>query len=423
MAALAMTTACGGPGADATLHRADVAYAPAALTSASALPEVLAANDALGLALLAAAEETGSSNAVVSPFSLYSALAMLGEGARGGTAEAFDVALGAPAPARVEAFSALRADLAAYDGDPAAAAGEELPERPLLHLASRAVLDDQLVPEPTYLDALARWFDAGVETVDLASPAAKRTLDEWVKRETGGLIERSAITPNEDLRLVLQDAIVLAAAWESPFGGPTRPEDFTSAAGTAQVETMHAAGSWLVTERDGWTRVRLPYAERLVADLVLPPDGVAPAELPAEVLAWLRAGTDDGVLAAPGDGTEVAVSVPRLDLEPDVLDLAGALEEVGLGELFERSPYPDLSGITTAEPLVLDQAFQQARLRLDEDGTVAAAVTEIGAVAGSAVEPSRRIEVRLDRPFLVRVGDGVTGATLFLSAVNDPGRP
>jgi serine protease inhibitor len=407
--------ACSAAPTGTTQYRSEVAYEPVSLDSAPALPGVIAANDALGLTMLRTGGEAAGweGNTVVSPFSAYVALAMLAEGARGGTASAFDAALGASGEARTDAVAALRGALLEYDGDPALAALEELPEAPLLHLADRVVLDDQFAPEDAYLDALARRFDAGIETVDLGDPAAKQVLDEWVDRQTGGLVPESAIEPDPNLRLVLQDAMVLAARWLQPFDpGLTGESPFEAPGGTVDVNTMRGSSgwAWTVTETGDWTSVRMPYVEGFVADLVLPPVGIDPAD--ADQATLTRLWTEGS--AAP-DGPLVVVSLPVLDLRARMLDLTPALAELGLGELFDG---PDLSGITTAEDLHVTQAVQQALLKLHEEGTVAAAVTEIG-VAGSAA-PTEIVEVNFDRPFLVRVAHADTNLTLFLAAIRDP---
>ncbi|WP_454300548.1 serpin family protein [Salana multivorans] len=415
--ATALVAACGSGSPATAEHRGEASYQPAELGEASALPGVLAANDELGLAMLTSAE---TPNVVVSPLSAVVALAMLGEGARSETAAAFDDALGAPGAERTAAVSALRAALLEHDGDPAAAAGDTRPEEPILHLATRALLDDQLVPGQDYLDVLSGSYDAAIETVDLGDPATKRTLDAWVKRETGGLIEESALTPSTDMRLALQDAIVFGASWLAPFSETaTYEEEFETADGVREVPTMHgdSAWAWSVTDIDGWRSVRMPYTEAFVADLVLPPDGVDPADAPLEVLTARRTGDGATQVVTSDDPTIVVVSVPVLDLEPETLDLEPVLESVGLGELYGT---PDLSGITTTEPLFVSQAFQQARLKLDQEGTVAAAVTEIGAEAGAAPMPEEEVEVRFDRPFLIRLAHEETSATLFLAAVREP---
>ena len=74
-------------------------------------------------------------------------------------------------------------------------------------------------------------------------------------------------------------------------------------------------------------------------------------------------------------------------------------------------------------PLVISDVLQQVRFQLDEEGTRAAAATEVVMVEGaaapddSAPEP---IAFNCDRPFIAAVVDRSTGAILFVGAVVDP---
>jgi hypothetical protein len=67
--------------------------------------------------------------------------------------------------------------------------------------------------------------------------SGKAALDAWAKEHSGGLVPESAIVPEPDLRLVLQDAIVLAARWEQPFPAAlTEPDQFTL---LSRAEVLH----------------------------------------------------------------------------------------------------------------------------------------------------------------------------------------
>jgi serine protease inhibitor len=218
-AALALT-ACGpaadGPAAGEGLERSDAERAVIAVADAPASADAVRATEELGLLALRATEEP-EENALVSPASLSFALALLAEGADGDTAAALDEALGASGTDRTSAYNALQGALAEHDGDPAVAQDDELPEKPVLHLANQAVIDDELKVDPAYLDRIATAFDAGFQRTDLGSDTGKKVLDAWVNQHTGGLIEKSAIEPDLDLRMVLQNAVLLAARWETPF--------------------------------------------------------------------------------------------------------------------------------------------------------------------------------------------------------------
>ena len=403
-------TGCGGGDPSAGLVRADgVPARVVPVAAAAALPDVVDATRRVGTATLALAPR--DDNAVVSPSSLMMALAMLTEGAKGDTLTALDAMFRASGEDRRDAVAALRGALLALDGDPAAATADKLPERPIIHLANQVVVDDEFEPSPEYLKALADVFDAGVQRADLGSQAGKQVLSEWVKHHTGGLIPETAIQPNPDLRLVLQDAILLAAAWQTPFepaGTALRP--FTLPDGTGvEAESMFAMQNFGYAEVDGWRAVRLPYVEALHSDVLLPPEGTDPADVTPELLAKVTAALD------AAQSQLVTLTLPTLDLGPTTLDLLEVLPAIGAPVLCEDGP--DLSGMGPGDLCVL-QAAQQTVLKVDEAGTVAAAVTEIGVGETSAPMPQQ--ELFFDRPYLFTISHSDTDWPLFLAAVRDP---
>jgi serine protease inhibitor len=413
-AALALT-ACGpaadGPAAGEGLERSDAERAVIAVADAPASADAVRATEELGLLALRATEEP-EENALVSPASLSFALALLAECADGDTAAALDEALGASGTDRTSAYNALQGALAEHDGDPAVAQDDELPEKPVLHLANQAVIDDELEVDPAYLDRIATAFDAGFQRTDLGSDTGKKVLDAWVNQHTGGLIEKSAIEPDLDLRMVLQNAVLLAARWETPFAeSSTTDEDFTGPSGTEPTEMLHAAESFAYAESDGWAAVRLPYVDTFHADVLLPPAGTDPADVSSGTLTALTTALDAETPRL------VDLAMPSLELEPPPLDLAPAMEEAGLGGLYGA---PDLSGITTSADLRVSQAMQQAYLSLDEAGTVAAAVTEIAMKESAAVPADPEVTMRVDRPYLLRIAHTETKLPLFLAAVRSP---
>lgn len=416
-AALAALTACAGgvpAGPDLPLATADTARDVVRVTDAGATPRVVDATERLGLTMLATAPRDG--NVVVSPASAVVALSMLAEGARGDTALTLDDVLGASGQDRTDAVNALLASLDAYDGDPAQVRADELPEKPLVHVANQVVLDDEAEVHEPYLESLAAGYGAGVLHTDLGTSSGIVPLSEWVRFHTGGLIEESAIEPDVDLRLVLQNAVLFAARWEAPFDvGDTAPSPFTLGGGdTVDVESLRLTETWAYAEDDGWRAVRLPYVEGFHADVVLPPEGVDPASVAPGRLVALRETLD----TAPR--LTVALILPTLDVPAeDPLDLRPALSAAGLGGLLDPATPPDLGGISDEE-LYVSQAWQQALLQVDAEGTVAAAVTEVGVGAVSAEAVAEIVTFRVDRPYLFSVSSDDTGWPLFTAAIRDP---
>ncbi|PHP53201.1 serpin family protein [Actinomyces ruminis] len=115
-----------------------------------------------------------------------------------------------------------------------------IPEPPLLHIANRVLLvGDNPGVEQSYLDAAREWYAATTE--HSTQDRAKATLDAWAEHHTGGLIKSSGIEITEDTRLVLQNALLFAAKWASPFdANDTTEQDFTLADGsTVTARLMH----------------------------------------------------------------------------------------------------------------------------------------------------------------------------------------
>lgn len=411
LAMLIGLSACAGPEL-VEPERSEVQRQVITVAQANAVEDVVNATDLLGLPLLGSAPQ--ESNAVVSPASAMIALAMLAEGAAGQTAEQFDQVLGAAGSERTDAVNALLAALEEYAGDPAVVQEDELPERPMVHVANQVVLDDGFTVRPEFLDALGAGYGAGVLVTDLSGNGGKKALDAWVQKNTGGLIEESAIAPRDDLRLVLQNATVLAAAWENPFEEySTWPQHFTLATGE-QVDTdmMVQVAEFKYSEAQGWQGIRLPYTEGFHMDVLLPPSGTDPAAVTPEQKAGLTAKLDSATPAL------VELTLPSVDIESGALDLQPALETLGLGDLFNASA-SNLSGISDTD-LYLAQAMQQAVLAVDEAGTIAAAVTELAMAEGSAPIIEDQKVFRADRRYLISIVHTETGWPLFVAAIRDP---
>ena len=424
----------------------------------------VAAADAIGARMLAsalAADPRG--NAVAGPVGMALVLAMLYAGADAagtgiGPALGFDEAevRDEPLPgARDRTWRAIQSCLQRFDtADAAALEGFDpgaIPDSPLLHVANNTliIVDDDTRIEQSYVDAVRRWY--GSEVGRIGSEGAKAALDAWTALHTGGLIRRSAIRITPDTRLVLQNAILFAARWAKPFKAEntSKGASFTRAdGGRTRADMMHITGSFTLVKGEGWRALRLPYATGapdgaadagadigdrpdgagagtgigdrrggtgLAMDIVLPDAVASPADLPPSTWGAATRALNRAERLPRGD-FDVIVGLPRLDLNPGAVDLIPLLEELGIGiwglELSHIAPR-----------LILEQAFQQTRLLVDEAGTVAAALTEAAFMRAAAhAAPRRTKRFICDRPYVLRVVDLDSGAAVFEAAVLDPAR-
>ena len=383
---------------------------------ASQVTKAASACDQLGSKLLTHyLKEDPAATAMASPLSLALVLAILADGATDASTQGYDALLGLSGQDRDRAWSAIQTSLNRYDSDLKGFDPDKVPDKPLIHLANHVLIADKkdFKVKQTYLDTVLRWFSTEIEQVGVDS--MKENLDAWASRNTAGLIPNSGIKVTQDTRLVVQNALLFAAQWDSPFTAEsTHQEDFTLAGGkTVKADLMHDTRSIPHATGEGWAAVRLHYASGgdgrdsdLALDVVLPDAGTLPGAMDAGTWAEASKALDKA------ETREVGLALPKLDLASEPKELLDFLKEQGLK--------PD--GLDKIAPeLGLTQVVQQVRLILDEEGTVAAALSEAAgeamAAPGPQIEP---IKFTVDHPYVLRLRDLTSGTALLEAAIMDP---
>ncbi|HZC71784.1 MAG TPA: serpin family protein [Jatrophihabitans sp.] len=375
--------------------------APITNADASAVDQVVAAEQRLSFALL---NQLGAgSNVSVSPASLYLALGMLQNGARGETATQISQALQAAGLSTADQNAGLAGLMSDLD---AAAAHDGI----TLDSANSLWQDRGFNIRTEFLQALAAYYRTGVWQVDYQHDmnGAVQAINDWVSQETHGNITKLFDQLDPSTVLVLANAIYFHAAWQTPFDkGNTTDGTFTTGAGTpAQVKFMSGGHGLQLATGSDYQAVQLPYSgNRFAATVLMPTSGSL-----ADFVHGLSPTTIDSLAFKPADDCQI--ELPRFTTTAK-LDLKSALQALGMSTAFTDSA--DLSGLSQASTKV-DQIIQRVYLGVGEKGTTAAAVTGISIVPTSLPSCS----VRFDHPFLFLVRDTQTGAILFASEVQDP---
>jgi serpin B len=355
-------------------------------------------------------------NLFFSPYSISVALTMAYAGARGQTERQMADALHYTLPQDTlhPAFNALDLELASRGGGARGRGGE--PFR--LHVANALWGQSGYSFLPDFLDLLARNYGAGMRLLDFRTrPEPSRIeINGWVADQTEqrikDLIPTGVITTAT--RLVLTNAIYFDAAWESTFKEEaTHPGEFTCLDGAeVSVDMMHQSHDFLYGEGDGYQAVELPYDGRELAMVVLLPTEGRFAEfeesLGAEELSAILGGL------APN---EVRLTMPRFKYE-SAFQLKDALSAMGMADAFVPGT-ADLSGMDGTRNLFIQQVVHKALVRVDEEGTEAAAATAV-VVGMLAAPPQRVVEMAVDHPFIFLIRDLKTGTILFVGRVLDP---
>jgi serpin B len=181
------------------------------------------------------------------------------------------------------------------------------------------------------------------------------------------------------------------------------------------VQMMRETASFRYCEDEQVQVVELPYEGR-AADMlvVLPREGVGLDSVRERLTGSLLSGWD-GALAP----RRVFVELPKFSLHSS-RELTDLLKGMGMEHAFSEVT-ADFSGMVVDPDYApwLRSAIQEAVIEVDEEGTVAAAVTSApGIVTLSSPPPA--IQFRANRPFMFLVRDRQTGSILFAGRVADP---
>jgi serpin B len=381
------------------------------------LEELVGGNTGFALEMYGrlAGEET-EGNVFFSPYSISSALGMTWAGARGETAGQMARALGfSLPPERLHAaFAGLLEKLGPDYRRSLAGDGAE----PLTLVTANAIWIERSYPLlDDYVELVESRYGAAAMSSDfVGDPEGSRTaINDWVSETTRERIT-DLIPPglvDEATRVVLTNAVYFKGSWQNQFDKhETRDADFTTLDGSVvQVPMMHQTEYFRYAATSGCTAVALPYSDGMSSMLLLLPDGDL-----EEFEQGLDAGRLDSILAAM-EGGDVSLAMPGFEFTCS-FSLRDVLVEMGMTDAFSGSA--DFSGMTGDRDLLISAVIHKAFVKVDENGTEAAAATAVLMALGCAAPPPVPVEIVLDRPFLFLVRDDITGTILFMGRVADP---
>jgi serpin B len=343
-------------------------------------------------------------NTLVSPLSVYTALMMTAEGARGATQTAMARILGF----RPETQAAVAAQLTDY-----LAQVEKRSGPATLHLANAIWTGTGTPVDKAYVAALQARYGALVRPLPPERPA--EAVNAWVEAQTRGMIDRIVERIDPRLAMLLLNAAYFKAAWRTPFSVKATSEGpfYLAGGGTEEVAYMTRHGRFEYLAADGVQLISLPYRDARFRLLVL---------LPAEKrpLQDLVAGLSPSQLAGWAEGLKRAegrVSLPRFQLRTSYT-LKRPLSTMGMEVAFDGQR-ADFRGITDSRPFAIGDVKHRCVLKVDEAGSEAAAVTAVE-MYGAPAPAGTPFDFRAERPFLCVLEDRSAGRTLFMAAVHQP---
>ena len=131
------------------------------------------------------------------------------------------------------------------------------------------------------------------------------------------------------------------------------------------------------------------------------------------LVAQMDAPAWDALLAGLHEASGI-VQIPKFRLEWKG-SLQPSLIDMGMGIAFDGGR-ADFTGISRDGGLAISTVDQKTFVKVDEEGTEAAAVTAVGITTTSAPSPL----LRADRPFLFAIRERFSGTLLFIGKMAVP---
>lgn len=278
-------------------------------------------------------------------------------------------------------------------------------------------IGDESKYKKSYKSALTNYYDALFEGYDFIKDNGKAlsAINSWASKQTEGMINPLLEELSPDSATLLMNAIYFKGSWADKFNASnTRKEQFTMAGGKKiEVDMMNQTSNVSYMAMKGYKVISKPYGNgAFKMTFILPNEGISTAEL---VKDFDRSTWE--VLTKDTGEREVKIKIPKFETSFK-LELNDYLKSLGMTDAFLGSK-ADFSNMSDELSLYISKIFQKARIKVEEKGTEAAAVTVIDMKMTSALpSPSEPPTFYATRPFLYAISEISTGAILFMGQYN-----
>lgn len=340
---------------------------------------------------------------LISPTSILCALAMTANGAEGDTLSQLEDLFGMSADELNVYMAAFLATLDNSDGSKLSSACS-------MWLRE----DEKLKINDSFIEKNAGYYDSAVLTAPFDAGTVE-SINSWVKKNTGGMVEKILDRIPDDAMLYLINAVAFDARWQAVYtADQVEQGSFTNAAGEDRIaDFMDSEEHTYIS--DGRASGFIKYYEggRYAFAALLPESGVSLEDY----ISGLTGESLHAMLTAP-ESTTVVASLPKFESECS-LELADALKELGVTDMFDAER-ADLSGIGSydGETLYVSRVLHKCHIAVNEQGTKAGAATAVEAVCGAAFVQDIKY-VTLNRPFMYMILDCATMTPVFIGTVTD----
>lgn len=339
-------------------------------------------------------------NVLISPESVLTAMAMAVNGAKGDTLTELQRTL--YGDISVGNFNSNMSNYNDY---------MTLSKEVQFHLANSIWIRDGIAVKKSFLDHNRKYYRSETFTEPF-NDKTKTKMNQWVSQNTKKMIP-SIINEGftKDDRMFLINALAFEGRWMNPYRDyQVGKEPFTNAAGVKQTVNMlnSTEGQYLKDEKS--TGVMKYYEGGEFAFVaILPKQGVSVSD-------YLKEMTGEAFvqLLKSAQSKQVKTKIPEFSYDYST-QMKPTLQKMGISKAFTLEA--DFGNMLKKETVRISEVLHKTHIKLDRNGTKAAAVTVVRMAKSSApVEEPK--EVYLNRPFIYAIVETSRCLPVFMGVVN-----
>ena len=256
----------------------------------------------------------------------------------------------------------------------------------------------------------------------------KQKISEWVNDKTNRFIPNYRSIATTETVMDILNVIYFKGDWNMPFKvAYTKPETFTNKDGSkSDVDMMNKSfKNEIKYHEDGkYKAIALPYKKLngigIATMYLILPIKSSNLDIADE---WSSESTEykqtflKNLRTSPTFYGKVYVKLPKFELDIENL-IVNNLKAMGIKRAFTNDA--EFFKMVNNVPLKIDNVNHRAKIKVDETGTEAAAVTEVVMVDTTSAMPEPEIikNFYADRPFMFIIGDVESNIDLFVGVVN-----
>lgn len=395
-----------------SLGSASVALCDDARSASAPTPTLSTGLNDFGFRLLGTLASGSNDNVIISPYSVSLALAMTYNGAAGDTKAAMAKTLSISGIGIQQLSQELRQMIEAIEkADPSVQ----------MENATALWAQAGFPINPGFLKVNHDFYKASVESLDfLTNPGgAAATINAWVSRSTHHKIPSIIKRLDRNTRLIVTDAVYFKGRWQRPFDkSATQPRPFYLQgphSGEIQVPMMVNSGEYAYLETDTFQAIALPYGNSRFQMYVFLPRGQHGLPDLMHLLDETHWREWSGKLSFRTG----RIVLPKFETNY-TRNLNDPLGAMGMAVAFDSKA--DFSLIHQPPPhLFIDDVEHKTYVKVDEEGTEAAAATAVGMSTDFVPRnPPPPFEMVVDHPFFFAITEQQTQALLFVGIVMNP---